>query len=49
VDSSRLHLRLGNPNSKYGLSEFIVKEGAEIEVKFTRKNRAFLTWMKDRM
>jgi hypothetical protein len=39
----------GNPNSKYGLSEFIVKEGAEIEVKFTRKNRAFLTWMKDRM
>lgn len=39
----------GNPDSKYGLSEFIVKEGAEIEVKFTRKNRAFLTWMKDRM
>ena len=39
----------GNPNSKYGLTEFIVKEGAEIEVKFTRKNRAFLTWMKDRM
>ena len=39
----------GNPNSKYGLSEFIVKEGAQIEVKFTRKNRAFLTWIKDRM
>ena len=39
----------GNPDSKYGLSEFIVKEGAQIEVKFTRKNRAFLTWMKDRM
>jgi hypothetical protein len=39
----------GNPDSKYGLSEFIVKEGAEIEVKFTRKNRAFLAWMKDRM
>ena len=39
----------GNPNSKYGLSEFIVKEGAQIEVKFTRKNRAFLTWMKDRL
>ena len=39
----------GNPDSKYGLSEFIVKEGAEIEVKFTRKNRAFLTWMKDRL
>lgn len=39
----------GNPNSKYGLSEFIVKEGAEIEVKFTRKNRAFLTWLKDRL
>ena len=39
----------GNPNSKYGLSEFIVKDGAEIEVKFTRKNRAFLTWLKDRL
>ena len=39
----------GNPDSKYGLSEFIVKDGAEIEVKFTRKNRAFLTWLKDRL
>ena len=38
----------GNPSSKYGLSEFIVKEGAPIEVKFTRKNKAFLTWIKDR-
>ena len=39
----------GNPDSKYGLSEFIVKEGAQVEVKFTRKNRAFLTWLKDRL
>jgi len=39
----------GNPDSKYGLSEFIVKEGAEVEVKFTRKNRAFITWLKDRL
>jgi hypothetical protein len=38
----------GNPSSKYGLSEFIVKEGAPIEVKFTRKTKAFLTWIKDR-
>ena len=39
----------GNPDSKYGLSEFIVKEGAQIEVKFTRNNKAFLTWIKNRM
>ena len=39
----------GNPSSKYGLSEFIVKEGATIEVKFTRNNKAFLKWNKDRM
>ena len=39
----------GNPNSKYGLSEFIVKEDAQIEVKFTRNNKAFLKWNKDRM
>lgn len=38
----------GNPERKYGLSEFIVKEGAEVEVKFTRGNKAFLTWMKER-
>lgn len=34
--------------SKYGLSEFIVREGAEIEVKITRGNKGFLTWTKDR-
>lgn len=34
--------------SKYGLSEFIVRDGAEVEVKFTRSTKAFLTWMKDR-
>ena len=39
----------GNPNSKYGLSEFIVKEGSTIEVKFTKNNKAFLKWIKDRM
>lgn len=39
----------GNPEKKYGLSEFIVKEGSRIEVKFTRNNKAFLSWIKDRM
>lgn len=39
----------GNPDRKYGLSEFIVKEGAPIEVKFTRNNKAFLKWIKDRL
>ena len=39
----------GNPDSKYGLSEFIVKEGARVEVKFTRNTRAFLSWNRDRM
>lgn len=34
--------------SKYGLSEFIVREGAEIEVKITRGNKGFLAWTKDR-
>lgn len=34
--------------SKYGLSEFIVRDGAEIEVKFTRNNKGFLNWIKDR-
>lgn len=34
--------------SKYGLSEFIVKDGAEIEVKFTRSTKGFLSWTKDR-
>lgn len=35
--------------SKYGLTEFIVKPGAEIEVKFTRGNKGFLTWTKSRI
>lgn len=39
----------GNPDRKYGLSEFIIKEGAPIEVKFTRNNKAFLKWIKDRL
>lgn len=34
--------------SKYGLSEFIVKDGAELEVKFTRSTKGFLNWIKDR-
>lgn len=34
--------------SKYGLSEFIVKAGAKLEVKFTRGTKAYLNWMKDR-
>lgn len=34
--------------SKYGLSEFIVKDGAKLEVKFTRGTKAYLNWMKDR-
>lgn len=34
--------------SKYGLTEFIVREGAEIEVKFTRATKGFLAWTKDR-
>lgn len=38
----------GNPERKYGLSEFIVKDGAKVEVKFTRSNKAFLTWIKER-
>lgn len=38
----------GNPDSKYGLSEFIVRDGAEIEVKFTRGTKGFLNWLKDR-
>ncbi|MCF0224375.1 MAG: hypothetical protein HUK20_08900 [Fibrobacter sp.] len=38
----------GNPDSKYGLSEFIVREGATLDVKFTRSNKAFLTWLKKR-
>ena len=33
---------------KYGLSEFIVREGAEVEVKFTRSNKGFLAWTRDR-
>ncbi|PWJ68123.1 MULTISPECIES: hypothetical protein [unclassified Fibrobacter] len=33
---------------KYGLTEFIVKDGAEIEVKFTRSTKGFLNWIKDR-
>ena len=39
----------GNSNGKYGLSEFIVRDGAKIEVKFTRNNKAFLKWNKDRI
>ena len=39
----------GNPDSKYGLSEFVVRDGARVEVKFTRKNKQFLTWIKDRL
>ena len=35
-------------DTKYGLTEFIVKEGAELEVKFTRSTKAFLNWIKDR-
>lgn len=33
---------------KYGLTEFIVREGAEIEVKFTRGTKGFLAWTRDR-
>lgn len=33
---------------KYGLTEFIVRDGAEIEVKFTRGTKGFLNWIKDR-
>jgi len=33
---------------KYGLTEFIVRDGAEIEVKITRGNKGFLAWTKDR-
>lgn len=38
----------GNPEKKYGLSEFIVKDGAEVEVKFTRGNKSFLKWIEER-
>ena len=38
-----------SPLANNHLEDFLVKEGAEIEVKFTRKNRAFLTWLKDRL
>ncbi len=34
--------------SKYGLTEFIVRDGAELEVKFTRSTKGFLNWIKDR-
>lgn len=34
--------------TKYGLTEFIVKDGAELEVKFTRSTKGFLNWIKDR-
>lgn len=33
---------------KYGLSEFIVREGAQIDVKFTRGTKAFVNWLRDR-
>ncbi|MCQ2124769.1 MAG: hypothetical protein MJZ25_11340 [Fibrobacter sp.] len=33
---------------KYGLSEFIVREGAQIDVKFTRGTKAFINWLNDR-
>lgn len=33
---------------KYGLSEFIVRDGAQVDVKFTRNNKAFLSWLKNR-
>lgn len=34
--------------NKYGLTEFIVRDGAEMEVKFTRRTKGFLNWIKDR-
>lgn len=33
---------------KYGLSEFIVRDGAQIDVKFTRGTKAFINWLNDR-
>lgn len=33
---------------KYGLSEFIVRDGARIDVKFTRSTKAFVNWLNDR-
>lgn len=33
---------------KYGLSEFIVRDGAQVDVKFTRSTKAFVNWLKDR-
>lgn len=33
---------------KYGLTEFIVRDGAQIDVKFTRGIKAFVNWLNDR-
>lgn len=35
-------------NGEYGLSEFLILPGAEVEVKFTKNIRAFANWMSDR-
>ena len=35
-------------NNKYGLSEFLVVPGAEVEVRFTKNIKAYIQWMNDR-
>jgi hypothetical protein len=38
----------GSKGEKYGLSEFIVVPGAEMDVRFTRNLKFIANWMKDR-
>lgn len=38
----------GSTSGKYGLSEFIVLPGAEVEVRFTKNMKSFLQWLNDR-
>ena len=36
-------------SNKYGLSEFLVVPGAEVEVRFTKNIKAYIQWMNDRI
>ena len=35
-------------SNKYGLSQFLVVPGAEVEVRFTKNIKSYIQWMNDR-